>query len=126
MKVISKKVSIKPGCIRSVHVFPSGAARWVVKHGSKLICVSGSIKNSTFVPKEKYKHIVDDYIPVRINRKKNNNQINLHTPTRITNDCIYLGEKRRVTHYSGKSIGTISWMGKRMKVEVVNGIARSI
>jgi hypothetical protein len=124
MTVISKKIYIKPGCIRSVQIFPNGVAHWVVKHNNTLINVTGIVEDMQFIANSKFKHVIDEYTPKRINRKKNNVVINGFK--QIAGDCIFMGEKRRVMYNSTRVEGTISWKGETIKVKVVNGIARKI
>lgn len=119
MKIISKKLYIKPGCIRSVHVYQSGRAQWICTLEGKQYSVSGIVSGMNFIPNPERKYLVDAYVPQRVNRKKNNVLINRNTPKRITGDCIFGGEQRQVTFTgSHRSKGWISYQNKRVKVLV--------
>jgi hypothetical protein len=124
MTVISRKLYIKPGCIRSVHINTNGSANWVVKHNGTLVNVSGFVQDMNFISNEKYKHIIDAYVPQRVNRKKNNVTVNI--AEKLSADCLYMGQKRRVQYQGSREQGIIYWKGERIKVKVINGIARKV
>lgn len=117
MKIISKKLYIKPGCIRSVHVHSNGKAYWICALENKQYRISGTVSGMNFIPNPERKYLVDAYVPKRINRKKNNTVVNKGSPPR--GSCIFNGEERKITFTgSHRSRGWISYKNERIKVSV--------
>ena len=127
MTIVSKRLFIKENVLRSVHVNTNNnRGRWVISHDGKFICITGSVETSHFVVDEKYKYIVNNYLP-----KRNSNKID-DCPIKITKAkrkqkrvyygreiFEYLNEKRILTYTNkNRTSGFISWKGKRLYIKL--------
>lgn len=123
--IVSKKLVIKPGCIRSVHVRVDSKCKWVVKFNEKYIAVTGRTDGTFFIPDEKYRYIIENYTPKRTNRKKNNVEVKINRVKIGSGNCFYEGQPRRISYNNrSKTRGRISWNGKFITVNVsADGIA---
>lgn len=125
---ISKKVFVKPGVQRNVHVNEStGSAKWIVHHEGTQIAVPGIIVNNTaFLADAKFQYIVDAYVPMRKQYKATNTIINKESINKIREYnrenkkkmLLPNGEYRSV-NYTSENTGSVSYKNIRIPGTVV-------
>lgn len=119
--VISKRLEVKPGCVRSVHV-RNNRGSWVAKIADKYHCITGDVEDGQFKVDPHYRSLIETYEPLRESRKKNDNKIMIRDHKKKRGSCVYKGEIRRIEFTRKDCLkGRINWKGSLITVQYICG-----
>lgn len=106
---ISKRLEVKPGCVRSVQINPNtGRGVWNCKGKA----ITGEAFEDQFLVDVKFRNFLKDYNPQRISTKANNSVIK---QSKLPTETIEIAGEIRVIRYTNlaKTRGIVNLFGKK-------------